>query len=732
MLCKVRSVFTNSGHGASSETNQWFPTSGTNSDAQPLHDPRLCQVNTNPTGSPGAAGSTFLFDQYNNATDQYDLDYGFAPAITASCPGSPASGVLHHTQTQYVTTTNYTAAGTNLVSLPSEIRIYDGSWVLYSDTKYGYDETTPSGDPGLGTGHDNTNYGGAAARGNVTSIARYLSPTGNIWFTSTLTYDVAGNLLSVKDANAHTTTFGYSDNFTTDKTVRATAALRLSRTRPGKRARVQYDFWNGKSTKTTDANNVSTTYVYNDPLDRVTNVANAAGTSVEARTGYSYTSPTSLVTGQDLNSTGDQALTSAQYWDGFGRLTNSIQIENPADWSQTLETDTAYDALGRVASTTVPYRNGSGGPQWPASVTTYTYDALNRPTAVHTPDGASATTSYSGNQTTVTDQAGKVKKYTTDASGRLTKVVEDPSGLNYSTSYTYRPDNGLQLVTQGSQTRTFNRDTFGRVYQTIEPESGSTYYSYDAVGNVVSTTDARGQVTGYNYDAIDRLLKITYHDGTPAVNYSYDTVSTYGKGRLASVSNTNSTTNIASYDPAGRVLTSNQTTGSYPQRAFTYTYNRAGGLTSETLPSGRKVSTVYDSAARPSTLSGLLGTTTTNYVTQSSYWPNGVPWYFVRSPSNNVWSVTSVNSRLQVAESYEAINNTNSSTQMLFVSCPDWGVNPSDYGAYAICPLSNRTNDNGILQGYTEFQGGPGYGTMQSFTQTLAYDGVNRLSFGER
>ena len=91
-----------------------------------------------------------------------------------------------------------------------------------------------------------------------------------------------------------------------------------------------------------------------------------------------------------------------------------------------------------------------------------------------------------------------------------------------------------------------------------------------------------------------------------------------------------------------------------------------------------------------------------------------------------------MNSRLQVAESYEAINNTNSSTQMLFVSCPNWGVNPSDYGAYPICPLSNLTNDNGNLQGYTEFQGGPGYGALQSFTQTLTYDKLNRLRYGER
>ena len=59
-----------------------------------------------------------------------------------------------------------------------------------------------------------------------------------------------------------------------------------------------------------------------------------------------------------------------------------------------------------------------------------------------------------------------------------------------------------------------------------------------------------------------------------------------------------------------------------------------------------------------------------------------VPWYFVRGSNNgnNLWSVTSFNTRLQLAESYEAINNTNSSTQMLFVSCPRGRVREWDGG----------------------------------------------------
>jgi len=78
----------------------------------------------------------------------------------------------------------------------------------------------------------------------------------------------------------------------------------------------------------------------------------------------------------------------------------------------------------------------------------------------------------------------------------------------------------------------------------------------------------------------------------------------------------------------------------------------------------------------------------TNYVTSSSYWPNGVPWYLVRGSNNNVWSVSSFNARLQLQESYESINNQNTNPQMLFVSCPNWGVQTNgNWGAYNICPL---------------------------------------------
>jgi len=116
-----------------------------------------------------------------------------------------------------------------------------------------------------------------------------------------------------------------------------------------------------------------------------------------------------------------------------------------------------------------------------------------------TPASYSAIT-YNGNETTITDEAGKVRKQTADALGRLTSVVEDPSGLNYSTSYTYVVGDNLWTVTQGSQTRTFLYDSLNRLYSAANPESGTMTYRYDANGNLIGKTDARNVQTTITVD----------------------------------------------------------------------------------------------------------------------------------------------------------------------------------------------------------------------------------------
>src|SRR3982751_6605740 len=125
-------------------------------------------------------------------------------------------------------------------------------------------------------------------------------------------------------------------------------------------------------------------------------------------------------------------------------------------------------------------------------------------------------------------------------------------------------------------------------------------------------------------------------------------------------------------------------------RSKIFAYNLADALTSETYPSGRIVTTGYDGANRTLAVTGNLGGVVTKYVGDPNqqygpvnYWPHGEPYYY--SYGNGLTHAASFNARLQPTESYDALNNTNSSSQMLFVSCPNWG-DTSNPGVYDLCP----------------------------------------------
>ncbi len=69
--------------------------------------------------------------------------------------------------------------------------------------------------------------------------------------------------------------------------------------------------------------------------------------------------------------------------------------------------------------------------------------------------------SYAGNCATIKDEATKQRTVCTDALGRVTSVTEDPSGLDYTTTYTYDALDDLHTVSQGGQTRTYGYDLLG-------------------------------------------------------------------------------------------------------------------------------------------------------------------------------------------------------------------------------------------------------------------------------
>ena len=157
-----------------------------------------------------------------------------------------------------------------------------------------------------------------------------------------------------------------------------------------------------------------------------------------SQTNIQYQAPTWTIVYQDQNTPGDRAHQSQSVYDGFGRILEQRTLEGGSTGTL-IAVDTAYDALGRAMWTSNPSRitisswSGDGL----AYQTFYTYDSLGRITSLKAPDGGTTTTSYTGDQTTVTDAAGHMKRYTYDGLGQLWNVKEDPNSLNYTSDYRY-------------------------------------------------------------------------------------------------------------------------------------------------------------------------------------------------------------------------------------------------------------------------------------------------------
>jgi YD repeat-containing protein len=115
------------------------------------------------------------------------------------------------------------------------------------------------------------------------------------------------------------------------------------------------------------------------------------------------------------------------------------------------------------------------------------------------------------------------------------------------------------------------------------------------VGNALTRTDPRKITSTYSYDGLNRVKQISYSDGvTPGAAFSYDAPGVANSpGYLTQAANGNSTTSYTNFDAMGNVLASTQATAGQSY-GFSYSYNLAGALTSETYPSGRVVTTGYD------------------------------------------------------------------------------------------------------------------------------------------
>lgn len=712
--------------------------------SSPPVDPRLTETKTTlETGQ--VTKKTFSYDQYNNLTDTYEYDYG----------SGQAGSFLRRGHTDYVTDSNYTNyTGAHLKGLPLQ------SWTS-SDVNgnnktaltqieydnYSVNELFPRSNV---SGHDTTNFGTAnTRRGNATKATSFSDAQNQTGAVATQTqYDILGNVVKTIDPKGFVSTVDYSDRFgSPDAEARSnmapgqltglsTFAFATSATNPaGFTGYTQFDYFSGSVVDGEDLNgNVSTTF-YNDVLDRPTQVIRANNRpNLRSQTTTAYDDIGRKVTvTSDLYSFNDNLSKGESFYDSLGRTTETRSYETGG---YTVTAKPQFDALGRVIQSSNPYRPYmSEQPVW----TTTTYDNLGRIVKVKTPDNAEATTSFYGNITTATDQAGKKRRSVINAIGQVTRV-DEPNTANdlgeiatptQATYYTYNTNGSLVKVAQGQQNRYFLYDSLGRLLRVRQPEQGtnssltlsdpvtgnslwSTGSAYDANGNVLSTLDAKGVLITQTYDNVNRSLTRTYSDGTPSVTYEYENPNiTNIKGILTKVSSSVSTTEYVAFDILGRVTAHKQTTDG---NAYTtgYTYNLSGGLIEETYPSGRVVKNTLDN-------DGRLANVATKAIGQNDFHLSASSFSYAASGvvtsmrlGNGRWESAQFNSRLQITQI--GLGSSQGTTNL-------W-KNNYEYGEIdATGNLDTSKNNGNIARQTTNFGG-----LNQPFVQSFRYDSLSRLT----
>jgi RHS repeat-associated protein len=633
-------------------------------------------------------------------------------------------------------------------------QVYDshtGSDVLMAQTTSEYDSYTAGIGASGATKHDPAYATGYTTRGNVTAINHWRNTDG-AWLTTRNQYDDAGNVLSTADPLGHLTQFSYADNFTdgvnhngkayvTQITYPATGGVSHIE-------RKQYFFGGllaascGQNFPSASACNNTytppnptqpdyTKYSY-DAVDRPTQLTLGDGGGKTMT--YNDVPPFSSITSTTITSGITQ--TTAATMDGLGRTVQTRLTSDPlgADY-----TDTVYDALGRPATVSNPYRSTSD-PTY--GVTQNQYDGLGRVTQTTRQDGSVSTVSYTGNCVTGTDEAGKKSKNCSNALGRLTAVWEDPAGLNYETDYQYDVLGNLLRVDQkGSapadstqwRTRLFTYNSLSQLLTANNPESGTITYSYDADGELLSKTSPAPnpnpplptQTVSYCYDELHRVTKRDYSPHTysppacpittPIVSYAYDS-GTNANGHLTSLTDQAGTATYA-YEILGRLASETRTIAGV-SKTTAYTYHLGGSVKTLTYPSNRVVTFTPDSAGR---LVSAVDGNGTSYVTSASYNPDGS----LKGLLNG--STPVLNHSFQYNPRFQLCRITTLTSGMLPTSCTDsqhiGNIMDRGYDFHVGNGTAGSGTDNGNVFAITNYRDA-------NRSQAFTYDALNRITSG--
>lgn len=369
------------------------------------------------------------------------------------------------------------------------------------------------------------------------------SPNGNnAAYTTTSSYDAAGDVLSVSSPSG-TTTNNYSSS-----------GRLLSTTVAGQTTSYVWSDSTGVEVVTAGSTVTTTTY---DPMGDQTSVAsNRVGLSST----MSYT-PDGLV----ANATSSTGVVTTNTYDADDRLVaRSDTLGDSATWQWNannqvvshvvngVTTTSSFNAAGQVVGTSSPsgsvaftYANNGliASRSSALGVTTYSYDTLGDLVGESDSGGLSASFSYDGdghvtastvdgvtttfaydadgNLVSKTDPLGRVTTYRYTSSGALSSLTASGSGFQSSAeSFTYNGAGALSSVTDAAGTRSFTYDASGNLTSSQQTSSnvalnGTFSYANSSAGNE-SETYPDGSLVSTSYGLGGNIAMVT--DTTPGVS----------------------------------------------------------------------------------------------------------------------------------------------------------------------------------------------------------------------
>ncbi|MFO0852423.1 MAG: RHS repeat-associated core domain-containing protein [Gemmataceae bacterium] len=546
-----------------------------------------------------AAGvvTTFAYDGFRRQTRQVEAfgdsklerttSFTYDPATgeveTVKVPqGKDAGGTLVALTTSY----GYDAGGrrekvTEAVGTAQQrttVTAYDGAGYVLS-------VAAPAGS-GAGGGTVTTSYAYDKAGQQTRAIEAF--GDAKLARTTTTAYDKAGRVQTVTDPLGVDTGFQYD---TAGRTVATTEA----KGKPLARTTTQTYSSAAEVYRVNDPLGRETRYRY-DVIGRPDRTVEAAGTADERRTAMAYfptgelkTVTTGLAGGQDYAhpSTTDYDI------DDAGR---TALVKLAAGTAVERDTKYKFDKVGHViweyrgspddVAVVGSGSQGATNAQFQATeVTSYTYDALGRLTAVYEAAHLSA-----ANATAWLGHAAPVTRYDYDLADNLTGTT-DP--LLVRTSYSYDALN--------RRTETLEAWDWGYA---VQPTAGPrrTQAEYDAVDHLVTVTDPRNTTTTTAYDVLGRVTAVTEAANRAearTTGYEYYDQS----DRLKAVVDPLAHRTTYTYDDLGRVVTMTDPTG----RTWTTKYDAADNPTESIDPLTRTTTVGYDKLDRPVTVRDPLG-----------------------------------------------------------------------------------------------------------------------------